>query len=152
MVMSSFPMQAVHTFCFGLVCILLNTQISALWLILACLVFVVLRFFFFKSYLLVCRSFGSFIIKHYTKEINHFFCAWTGSSTLNKQTYEINIDYEIYPIALVASGLIIGDPFYCLLIIFIYFIATGKLKLHSFFRKTHVESSNTQMDQLVNIE
>lgn len=33
-----------------------------------------LDFFFKKSYLLVCRSFGSFIMKHYTKEMNHFFC------------------------------------------------------------------------------
>lgn len=84
-------------------------------------------------------------MKHYAKEINHFF-VWTGSSTLNKKTCEINIDYEIYPTALVASGLIRGDPFYCLLTIFIYFIVTGKVKLHCFFRKTHVESSNTQVD------
>lgn len=81
-------------------------------------------------------------MKHYAKEINHFF-VWMGSSTLKRLIKSILT--MKYITALVASGLIRRDPFYCLLTIFMYIIVTGKLKL-LFFRETHVESSNTQMD------
>lgn len=45
--------------------------------------------------------------------MNHFL--WTDNSISNKKAYEINIDYEMYCATLVDSGLIGGDPFYCLL-------------------------------------
>lgn len=66
-----FPQVSCAPLRFALVRILLNTRFSALHIILAWLAFVGLTFL--KSYLLVCRPFESFIMKHCTKEMNRFF-------------------------------------------------------------------------------
>lgn len=66
-----FPQVSCAPLWFGLVRILLNTRFSALHIILAWLAFVGLTFL--KSYLLVCRPFESFIMKHCAKEMNRFF-------------------------------------------------------------------------------
>lgn len=66
-----FPHVSCTPLRFGFVRILLNTWFSALHIILTWLVFVGLTFL--KSYLLVCRPFESFIMKHCAKEMNRFF-------------------------------------------------------------------------------
>lgn len=48
-------------------------------------------------------------MKHCAKEMNHFL--WTGNSTLNKKTFEMNIDCQIQCTTLVDSRLIRRDPF-----------------------------------------